>query len=132
MMRVGLLFVAALFVMSCSPEDSRICSTPAAFDPSSVNGNTWINAQSCIHRWSYRLAVGKESPEQTAEAVVGGCYDAIDKWVNTVVAVDGQIPDYRDPISGNVGDYRSKMFQEARTYALFYVVQARAGHCRVP
>jgi len=127
-----LVLVAALLVAGCDKiPDKRICSTPGQLDVTGANVGTWDGASSCLHRWSYRLAGSSEPSSQVAEAVVGGCYDAIDKWV-TKVTDYGDTPPYRDPVTGRMGDYRSKMFQEARSAALFYVVQARAGHCAIP
>lgn len=100
--------------------DERICQTPAPFgapDQGIATAGETIpaaGAHSCLHRWAYRLARAQEDPRLVADATVGACRDAIIAWRNAE----------RSP----------EMSSEpmVREYALFHVVQARAGNCQIP
>ena len=123
---------AFVLIAGCDRHDPNICSTAPQLDPSGSTIGSWANADGCIHRWAYRLAPGPENATLTAEAAVGACYDAIEKWTQKVLGYDDNLPPYREPVTGRMMDYRANMYQEARSYALFYVVQARAGKCKIP
>jgi hypothetical protein len=131
---VRILVAATLASLAgCSSRPNpNICSTPTPVDVSGASIGSWSGVESCLHRWGYRLAGSPEPAPVVAEAVVGGCYDAIEKWAFKIAGTDDQLPPYREPVTGRVMDYRANLFQQARSYAQFYVVQSRAGHCRVP
>jgi hypothetical protein len=76
-----------------------------------AGADDYTNATSCIHRWAYRLARAAGPNREIAEAVEGGCTDAIDRWAT-------MFPDEEQRIR-----------EDFHALALFHVVQARAGDC---
>lgn len=126
------LVVVGLLLAGCDQSNPKICSTLVPLYPSQKVAGTWTNADDCLHRWGYRLAGAPEPAATAAEAALGACYDAVEAWATRIVGTEDRLPDYRDPITGRLVDFRANLFQEARSYALFYVVQARAGKCKVP
>jgi len=96
---------------ACSQANERICYTPDAVPAV----GDW---KGCVHRWSYRLAVSSDPAPQVAQAVVGGCEEAV---------ISGAIS-----LPDDEGGYLKDAMDEARRLALFHVIQARAGHCAIP
>lgn len=107
----------ALVISSCGgrANDPRICSEPRTQErdielwgklpPDDLARNMGF-AEGCVHRWAYRLAAAKEPAEVVAKAVTeGACRIAVSRT---------PYPDL----------YRGE--------ALFHVVQARAGRCKIP
>jgi hypothetical protein len=108
MMRFVFVSLALIILASCHPHNEQICSTPPPLDfgavPSAQDYNT------CAHRWGYRLARSDEPAKTVAEAVYYGCKKEMS-------------PDnYASDPSG----------EKAKGFALFIVLQARAGNCRLP
>jgi hypothetical protein len=124
MMRLVGLF-GALLMAGCSPNpDEWVCSKPLSI--LAVAGNTGADslarADSCVHRWAYRLAPSKETLKDVAAAVVSGCSAPISE-----VATEFKP-------NGAGGDSNAGSVQETlRKYdglARFHVIQARVGHCK--
>jgi hypothetical protein len=98
-----------------APNNPKICLEPPSLqsDLDSLGRNGIAPEEretglaiGCVHRWSYRLAQSREPADVVARAVVdGACEDTVRKT-------------------------------EARAFylnkALYHVVQARAGRCKVP
>jgi hypothetical protein len=85
-------------------------------------------AESCIHKWAYRLAPAPGTNREIADATVAGCRDAIMKEGNLM---------FKEQNGKDVdGNSEAAMFKLLRVryadLALFHVVQARAGKCDVP
>ncbi len=117
------LATMTILLTSCAKQlggDDRICQTPAPFGAPAQGiataGETMpaAGAHSCLHRWAYRLARAPEDPRLVADATVGACRDAIIAW--------------------RTAERSPEMSSDAmvREYALFHVVQARAGNCPIP
>lgn len=104
--------VSALALASCN-EDARICHTP----PTEAISGDW---DGCANRWAYRLAQSPDPARVVAEAVVTACGDTVAWQVNNAEA----------------GEDRQQLSQDLMRslegFALYYVVQARAGNCKVP
>lgn len=115
--------ITTMLLTGCGQDpggDDRICQTPAPFGAPAQGiataGETMpaAGAHSCLHRWAYRLARAPEDPRLVADATVGACRDAITAW---------RTAEQYPPMSADA---------MVREYALFHVVQARAGNCPIP
>ena len=161
MQKILLILISAIGLASCTARtnDSHICATP---DPLDISGTASQdkNTTSCIHRWAYRLALSSDDANEVAHAVVGACRDAIDLSIvgersgvadkhpdgsadkggfykgQKAVKNDGSAEfEYQGDTKGWVNitekddDRRLAKYEEQ---ALFRVVQARAGKCKVP
>lgn len=106
-------------IAACQPKpvevrrsDDRICSAA----PATVEPGQWA---SCIHRWAYRLAKSPDPAEVVAKAAVAACSDAVAWQVNNAK------PEDRTQLLADI-------MRSAPDWALFRVVQARAGSCDIP
>lgn len=115
---IGLIFTILLLPLgSCGLPDGRICgpSPPSTdlVDGSDVSKGMLSNrerAKNCVTRWAYRLAKSGDDAKIVAEAVVAACRN--------------------DILAANVD--QAKPFEDHyERDALFFVVQARAGRCKV-
>jgi len=137
--------MAASLLGGCNelPND-KICTTPrplvVAPDPSSEVTTSAIGRWSevrkegdeCVHRWSYRLAGAPEPVDVVARAAVGACSDLIGltagAWQEADQPGPGLMTSYR---TGGTVTAEERTFEDFSMKAVFYVVQARAGHCAV-
>ncbi len=111
----ALMLPYALAGCDRAPNNPKVCLEPPSLqsDLDSLGRNgiapeereTGL-ANGCVHRWSYRLARSREPAEVVARAVVDGACE------ETVRRTDAR------------AFYLNK--------ALYHVVQARAGRCKVP
>lgn len=152
MKRVALA-VVAVSLSACGaarPNDNRICtSTPpledlierkaAAGTPAAIAEAEQANLNGCLHRWAYRLAGSTDPAPVVADAVLGACWDAMIYQNGT--ELDYQIdqmkrgrPGFDISLvrTGQTVSLEAKNYEENRAKALFHVVQARAGNCKVP
>ncbi len=121
--------------------DNRICTpfptTPAngaaATSPTiAVAGTEAASFDDCLHRWSYKLASSSDSADQVGRAVVQACGENLSRWNAEVVNASDRAPETFDLTTGRPTTPVERNYQYAQGKALFYVVQARAGHCAVP
>jgi hypothetical protein len=91
----------------------------------------------CLHRWGYALAASDDDPAETvAQAAVAACHPTLTRWnQDTLAAAGSDARDAGEAPSLTTGEPMNPFaahhaFAQAR--ALFYVVQARAGHCTAP
>ena len=131
--RCNLVFVALALTACGSGQNDNICSTPpkrtveiGSAARTSIEQMEVTNG--CIHNWAYRLAPAPGSSREVAEAVVGGCRDAIIREANLMIKEDtGENAD-RESEAAQFESIRKTYFDSA----LFHVVQARAGRCNIP
>lgn len=110
MNRAGVIVAGLALLVGCARKnDDRICLTPPG-PPSSGDWNA------CIHRWAYRLATSPDDANTAARATVAGCWSAM-AFSET---------------QSETGAVTPGLQEAALRRALFYVVQARAGHCAIP
>jgi hypothetical protein len=145
MKTIALVAMAAVMLAGCNGKvsnDGRICTTPPPLDISgNPEGNRvnpgWQrqNADGCVHRWAYRLAGSPDPATTVADAVMGACQDTV---FRTALAKDADQQKRQEPTGGfdtetgqDVNSY-AEQWRELRNQALFNVVQARAGHCKIP
>ena len=89
----------------------------------------------CLHRWSYALAASSDDASHVAQAALGACEGALGRWNQNAAAVGGPDAAPIEAPSLITGQPTSPIAQHlsfAQGRALFYVVQARAGHCAAP
>jgi hypothetical protein len=152
-MRLAPLTLAALAAFSLSActdagvgsAAKGICTPfPAAAAAQAVGGPAAVSAgdpsapvDDCLHRWAYSLAKSSDPAEAVAQATVAACTAPLSRWNQQGLA----------PVSGPSGDSQAEAIslvtgqptsafvahhEFAQGRALFYVVQARAGHCAPP
>lgn len=141
-MRSLVLCVGAVFALTgCDRlHNERICSTVIPLSPSSSNLPDSLRkeetAKNCVHKWAYRLARSTDPADDVAEAVMGACWDTVFPWAYARYdaarsrGFAGEVT-----VSTRTGreiPYGEDAYEELRALALFHVVQARAGHCRLP
>lgn len=149
-----LLSLGAVGLAACKPQarsgpraDNRLC-TPfataqantaaapglapaAAADPAAPLDN-------CLHMWGYSLAASSDPADVVARATVAACGSALSRWNQATLSPPDLPPGAAPPaeaLSLTTGQPISPMAAHnefAQTRALFYVVQARAGHCAPP
>ena len=152
---VAVLALAAL--VGCKPYNGKfICAAPRPMDMSDTLANPPSGrsfgtqdeiTRACIHRWAYRLAQSSERANLVADAVIGGCAEAVDialskRLQNEIAAREKSSAALKGVQPVNVMAVDSRTYRMApvsvlllRQYkelALFRVVQARAGNCEVP
>ncbi len=114
---LGVAVTLSVALIGCNrvPNNPKICLEPptlqADLDMFGASGIAPVEreiglANGCVHRWSYRLAQSREPADLVARAVVDGACE------EPVRRTDAR------------GFYLNK--------ALYHVVQARAGGCKVP
>jgi len=84
----------------------------------------------CLHRWAYRLAGASDPADVVGQAAVAACHPPLSRWNQQSLAADpGDAMSLTtgEPVSATAAHY-----DFARSRALFYVVQARAGRCPAP
>ncbi|MDB5477224.1 MAG: hypothetical protein JWP49_2735 [Phenylobacterium sp.] len=100
---------------------------PAAGDPSA-------NLDDCLHRWGYTLAASSDAANFVADATLAACSTALSAWNQQSLSVDNGGGALQAPslMTGQPTNPLAEHHAFAEQRALFYVVQARAGHCGPP
>jgi hypothetical protein len=120
-----------LLLGACGPQPNpSICTTPRLMNVGGVALPPDVRAEACIHRWAYRLAKTADATPAVAEAVIAGCRDVIVEQVEADAEAGtlGFISPYTNK---NQSLLEGRMEQYDRK-ARFFVLQARAGHCKAP
>ncbi len=116
-----------LLLGACAPKpDPIICSTPLNVlqikDAPAI-----VKAESCVHRWSYRLGGTTENADSVAEAVVAGCREAITPLARETLENAETV---RSTWSDREIGASYAEVEHWQRIAKFYVLQGRAGRCR--
>lgn len=93
-------------------------------------GDGAVAVDDCTRRWAYSLAASRDDAEVVAEAVAGACSTQLTRWNRQAVAAPTG-----EAVSILTGEPTTALAEHnsfTRARALFYVVQARAGHCAPP
>lgn len=100
---------------------------PAAGDPAAT-------LDDCLHRWGYTLAASTDPANLVADATLAACSSQITGWNQTALGADNAGGAVQAPslLTGQPTNAISEHHNFAEGRALFYVVQARAGHCAAP
>lgn len=102
-------------------------ATPGAGDPAA-------GLDDCLHRWSYTLAASTDPANLVADAALAACGDALSSWNQSALTAANAGGAVQAP-SLMTGEPTNPILEHhafAQGRALFYVVQARAGHCAAP
>lgn len=124
MLRGALVATISLSLLGCTPSglfaDGSICTTP----PEAIVSGDY---EGCVHRWAYRLSRSPDPARVVAVATVQACETAISWYVTNNTTMRAAL--------GHAGidaeAFEAMIQKRAGDEALFRVVQARAGHCRV-
>jgi hypothetical protein len=119
----------------CTPFPAAAAQTvggPAAASSADPSGPV----DDCLHRWAYSLAGASDPADAVAQAAVSACTAALSRWNQQGMApAAGPGADTADAVSLVTGQPVTAFqahHEFAQGRALFYVVQARAGHCAPP
>lgn len=144
----GVLAVTALGLAGCGSPGDRIGAkagicTPFATLAATTAGTPAIAPvaadaaaplDDCLHRWAYTLAGSTDAADMVASATVAACLPVLSKWNQEpdAVAPNGPSGEPLSLVSGEPTNAMAAHREFAESRALFYVVQARAGHCDPP
>ncbi len=134
------LALATLALAACeggheSMSNPKICAdfrnntgpgATAASDPSTP-------VDECTRRWAYSLAGSKDGAEVVADAVVAASPPVLSRWNQG--SLGQSAGGGEQALSLTTGQPTNPLAEHssfAQGRALFYVVQARAGHCKPP
>ncbi|HEV2533462.1 hypothetical protein [Phenylobacterium sp.] len=102
--------------------------------PAAPMGDPSAAIDDCLHRWGYTLAGSSDAANFVAEATVAACGTALSSWNQQALNADNAGGAVQAPslMTGQSTNPISEHYSFAQGRALFYVVQARAGHCGPP
>jgi len=89
----------------------------------------------CLHRWAYTLAASSDPANVVGEAALAACTDQLSAWNRQGLSngtEGGASVEAPSLINGETTNPLAEHYAFAQGRALFYVVQARAGHCSAP
>lgn len=88
----------------------------------------------CLHRWGYSLAGSSDPANIVADATLAACSQALSGWNQAALTTGGTTSPVEAPslLTGQPTNPIAEHHAFAEGRALFYVVQARAGHCSPP
>lgn len=127
--------------------DKRICTpfatttaNPGAPVPMAAPADPSATLDDCVHRWGYSLAGGRDTADVVARGVVAACSSTLSTWnqgaINQGAMNQGGMGqdggEALSTVSGAPLNPMGAHMEFAQQRALFYVVQARAGHCTAP
>jgi hypothetical protein len=138
------LCLAALGLTACDDAsamraNAKICADFKAAKAAPAGGLVTAAADAaapvdeCVRRWAYSLAPSKDGADEVGDAVVAACSGALSRWNQQGLAQGGG--DGGEALSLTTGQPTNPLAEHrafAQGRALFYVVQARAGHCAPP
>jgi hypothetical protein len=88
----------------------------------------------CLHRWGYTLAASSDPANFVADATLAACSTALSAWNQQSLSTDNAGGAVQAPslMTGELTNPLAEHHSFAEQRAMFYVVQARAGHCGPP
>ncbi|THD76998.1 MAG: hypothetical protein E7812_13620 [Phenylobacterium sp.] len=112
---------------------STAAATPANALPAAPMGDPSASLDDCLHRWGYALAASSDPANMVADATLAACSSELTGWnqqsLSSGTAGGGEAPSL---VNGQTTNPLAEHYSFAQGRALFYVVQARAGHCGAP
>lgn len=102
--------------------------------PAAPAGDPSAGLDDCLHRWGYTLAASSDPANFVADATLAACSQALAAWNQQSLTTAGQNDAVQAPslMNGQATNPLAEHYGFAQGRALFYVVQARAGHCSPP
>jgi hypothetical protein len=133
--------LAALSLAACEDNrgmrpNGRLCAdfktakTPANSPAALADAASPVDE--CVRRWAYGLAPSRDDADAVADATVAACGSLLSKWNQQSLADPAPPADALSITTGQPTNPLSEHNAFAHARALFYVVQARAGHCAAP
>ena len=86
----------------------------------------------CVRRWAYSLAPSHDPAGTVAEATVAACTPQLARWNQAALNQPGADIEANSLTTGQPTTPLAEHSAYVNARALFYVVQARAGHCAAP
>jgi len=143
---IGALGVAAIALSACYDQDGHmvnrgICAsfkTATTKNAPAVSDASAAPVDECLRRWAYSLAGSRDNADMVADAAVSACADRLTAWNQGVASQQPQDAGGADQSGGMsilTGQPTNPVAEHsvfARSRALLYVVQARAGRCPPP
>ena len=86
----------------------------------------------CVRRWAYSLASAHDPAGTVAEATVAACTPQLARWNQSALNQVGGDVEANSLTTGQPTTPLAEHSSYMAARALFYVVQARAGHCDAP
>lgn len=108
---------------------------PAATSlPGAASPDPSAELDDCLHRWGYALAASTDPANLVADATLAACSQALSSWNQAALSTSGTMAPAEAPslMNGQPTNPLAEHHAFAEGRALFYVVQARAGHCAPP
>ena len=102
--------------------------------PAAPTGDPSAGLDDCLHRWGYTLAAASDPANVVADATLAACSSALSNWNQQALTTDNAGGAVQAPslMTGQPTNPLAEHHAFAQERALFYVVQARAGHCGPP
>ena len=110
-----------------TPNAANVLPAAPVGDPAAV-------VDDCLHRWGYALAASSDAANFAAEATLAACSSELASWNQQGLSPDNAGGAVQAPslMTGQPTNPMAEHHSFAESRALFYVVQARAGHCGPP
>jgi len=127
-------FMTAANGNASTPQTNAAAPTSVGVLPAAPSGDPSAAVDDCLHRWGYTLAASSDAANFVAEATVAACGTALSSWNQQALSSDNAGGAVQAPslLTGQPTNPISEHYNFAQGRALFYVVQARAGHCGPP
>lgn len=120
----------------CKPFTAASTSATNAMPAANVlpAGDPSAALDDCLHRWGYALAPSTDPANVVADAALDACTSALTTWNQQALSSGGPGGAEQAPslVNGQSTNPIAEHYSFAQARALFYVVQARAGHCGPP
>lgn len=151
---IATLAVAALGLAACSNNRTAAAGVCKPFVNPAANANGQAAATSlntpgaalapagdpaatlddCLHRWSYTLAASTDPANLVADAALAACSESLSAWNQSALTAGNAGGAVQAPslLTGQPTNPIVEHHGFAQGRALFYAVQARAGHCAPP
>ena len=137
---IAALGLAALTLSACErgpgqmAANSKLCvdfkQTKAA--PTTIAAEGAAAVDQCVLRWAYSLASSHDDADAVAEAVTAACGAHLSRWNQASLSQPGGTEEAASLTTGQPTTPLAEHNAFTHQRALFYVVQARAGHCAPP
>jgi hypothetical protein len=117
--------------------DFRTVNTAQTGVPAPAVTDAATPVDECVRRWAYSLAGARDTADVVADATVAACAAPLSRWNQAGLAQQAQTGAGGpvEALSLTTGQPTTALAEHsnfAHGRALFYVVQARAGHCAPP
>jgi hypothetical protein len=110
-------------------------NAPANALPPAPLGDPSAGLDDCLHRWGYTLAASSDPANMVADATLAACSSELTGWNQQSLSSGtsgGANVEAPSLVNGQTTNPLAEHYSFAQGRALFYVVQARAGHCGPP